>query len=224
MMINDKARGRRGEKDSSRAGWLLLLADPQSSGPYSNEVVYRRINVSAGLMRVLCWPEGALGDECFAIRQMDDMIQTHTWHVRYRVCLINLPLFLPASSECQYVFWSRGGSNLSFPSYFHTFWSCKSKRMLKIYSLSSVFTEHVSSLLTSFFSMTSTARRPERMPKKQQQLSDKNTTHWLKPSASGGKPNKGKLAASTGINKASRNSCFFYYTSPPNPAHQFDFL
>lgn len=86
---------------------LIALARTQSvsSWPYSNKVVdvevYRRINVSMCPMCIWHWPEGKLGVECFVTCQVYDIIQTHTWHIRYRFCLINFVSFT-TSFKCQY--------------------------------------------------------------------------------------------------------------------------
>lgn len=81
MMINDKARGRRGGKIQFKS-MLIAVARTHSvsSGPYRNKVVdvdaYRRINVTMCLMCVLRWPEGMLGVKC-------ETWFIHTWHVRF---------------------------------------------------------------------------------------------------------------------------------------------
>lgn len=65
MMINDKARGRRGVKIQFKSMLIAATrAHTVSSGPHSNEVLgeaYRWINVSMCLMCGLHWPEEKLG-------------------------------------------------------------------------------------------------------------------------------------------------------------------
>lgn len=158
MMINDKARGRRRGKNTVQehadcCGSHTLCEFRVNSNEVVDVEVYRRINVSVCLMCVLPWPEGTLGVDCFATCQMYNMIQTHTWHVRYRFCLIIFLVFT-TSPGTSILFWFPGRSNLGLASCFHTFWSCKIKIDAKNTPGSSVFSEHVCFcylLLTSFF-------------------------------------------------------------------------
>lgn len=88
MMINDKARGRRGVKIQFKS-MLMAVARTHTLWVQGRTVTrfwmkhggtaYRGINVSMCLMRRLHWPGGML-----ATCQVQDMLQTHTWHVRYR--------------------------------------------------------------------------------------------------------------------------------------------
>lgn len=126
--------------------------------------------MSVCLICVLRWPERTMGVEFCVTCQMQDMIQTHACHVKYRFRLINFVFYNILRTSI--LFWFLATSNLGLSSYFHTFWSYKIKIDAKNISGCSVFSEHVCFVICYWhhFFMTTPAWKAEHPKKKKNRM------------------------------------------------------
>lgn len=120
-------------------------------------------------MGVLHWPKGMLGDEY--------MIQTHTWHVRYTVCLIKFLLF--CSSVNTFLI-PRKEAIRGLHHIFTVFDPTKSKPTPKIYSALQSPPNMSASLfvIDIFFLLTSPAWKAEQKKKILLKIWHDFLKHW----------------------------------------------